>query len=129
MTVHVAYSPISCLQLLLSPDVRSVAVYGTGPDIIGRTNTLVFEVEPVRLYILWSQKFCGGQVIVLALQSPVQLSDASLLSVMMNESTHCLPLSSMFIFTLRSDSGRSLDGGGNHIETPRSTCIIRNNNY
>ena len=57
-----------------------------------------------------SQKFCGGQVIVLALRSPVQLSDASLLSVMMNESTHCLPLSSMLIFTLRSDSGRSLDG-------------------
>ena len=56
------------------------------------------------------QKFCGGQVIVVALRSPVQLSDASLLSVMMNESTHCLPLSSMLTFTLRSDSGRSLDG-------------------
>ena len=51
-----------------------------------------------------SQKFCDGQVIVLALRSPVHLSDASLLSVMMNDSTHCLALSSIFIFTLRSDS-------------------------
>ena len=45
-----------------------------------------------------SQKFCGGQVIVLALRSPVQLSNASLLSVMMNESMHTLPSSPIHVY-------------------------------